>query len=150
MSWATCTNGHAHWGPRGAAGLLVAQGGHALLQLRAGWSHLGGTWSIPGGAREWGETSVQAALREAEEELGLAGHSIEVRGSYVATCGGWTYETIMAVPLRPLQMVNLAESSAHRWVHADQVDDLPLHPSFRTAWSEDDSDLRAFVDAARG
>ena len=31
---------------------------------------------------------------------------------------------------------------------ADQVDDLPLHPAFRAAWSEDDSGLRAFVDAA--
>jgi 8-oxo-dGTP diphosphatase len=148
MSWATCSNGHAHWGRRGAAGLLVARGGHALLQLRAGWSHQGGTWSIPGGAVERGETSVQAALREAAEELGLAADSIEVRGSYVATCGGWTYETVMAVPLRTLELANLAESNDHRWVPADTVDDLPLHPGFRTAWSADTSGLRAFVDAA--
>jgi 8-oxo-dGTP diphosphatase len=148
MSWATCGNGHAHWGRRGAAGLLVARGGHALLQLRAGWSHQGGTWSIPGGAVERGESSVQAALREAEEELGLAADSIEVRGSYVATCGGWTYETVMAVPLRTLELANLAESNDHRWVPADNVDGLPLHPAFRSAWSEHASGLRAFVDAA--
>jgi len=148
MSWATCSNGHAHWGRRGAAGLLVARGGRALLQLRAGWSHQGGTWSIPGGAVERGESSVQAALREAEEELGLAADSIEVRGSYVATCGGWTYETVMAVPLRTLELANLAESNDHRWVPAGNVDDLPLHPAFRSAWSEHASGLRSFVDAA--
>ncbi len=148
MSWATCSNGHAHWGRRGAAGLLVAQGGRALLQLRASWSHQGGTWSIPGGAIERGETSVQAALREAEEELGLDGDSIDVRGAYVASCGGWTYETVLAVPLRPLELANLAESNDHRWVCGSRVDDLPLHPAFRTAWTEDASGLRAFVDAA--
>ena len=148
MSWASCANGHAHWGRRGAAGLLVAHGGQVLLQLRAGWSHQGGTWSIPGGARERGETSVETALREAEEELGLAGDAIEIRGSYVATCGGWTYETLMGVPLRALEIANLAESQDHRWVPADGVADLPLHPAFRAAWTEDDSGLRAFVDAA--
>lgn len=148
MSWATCSNGHAHWGRRGAAGLLVAQRGRALLQLRAGWSHQGGTWSIPGGAIERGETSVQAALREAEEELGLAGDSVEVRGSYVASCGGWTYATVLAVPLRTLDLANLAESNDHRWVRGSDVEDLPLHPAFRTAWAEDTSGLRAFVDAA--
>ena len=65
MTWATCAHGHAHWGRRGAAGLLVADGGRVLLQLRARWAHPGGTWSIPGGARERGETALQAALREA-------------------------------------------------------------------------------------
>jgi 8-oxo-dGTP diphosphatase len=148
MSWASCANGHAHWGRRGAAGLLVARGGHVLLQLRAGWSHQGGTWSIPGGARERGETSVQAALREAEEELGLASDAIEIRGSYVATCGGWTYETVLGVPLRALAIANLSESDDHRWVPAAGVADLPLHPAFRSAWNEDGSGLRAFVDAA--
>ena len=71
MTWATCEHGHAHWGRRGAAGLLLADGGRVLLQLRARWSHQGGTWSIPGGARERGETAVQAALREAHEEMAI-------------------------------------------------------------------------------
>jgi 8-oxo-dGTP diphosphatase len=148
MSWTTCSHGHAHWGRRGAAGLLVAQGGRALLQLRAGWSHQGGTWSVPGGARERGESSVEAALREAEEELGLSADAVDVRDSYVATCGGWNYETVLAVPLRSLQIVNLAESSDHRWVRGDDVEHLPLHPAFRTAWTEAGSRLRAFVDTA--
>ncbi len=148
MTWATCTDGHAHWGRRGAAGLLLAERGRVLLQLRARWAHQGGTWSIPGGARERGETWVQAALREAEEELGLAPEQVEVRGSSTARCGGWTYETVLAVPTGPLALVDLAESDGHAWVAAGGVDDLPLHPSFRTAWQAPDSHLPAFVASA--
>ena len=149
MSWATCALGHAHWGPRGAAGLLLAEHGRVLLQLRARWSHHGGTWSIPGGAREAGESGVQAALREASEELGVDPTALETRGSSVATCGGWTYETVLAVPRSALQLRNLAETAAHRWVEADEVDGLPLHPAFRTAWSTTDT-LRQFVRGSSG
>jgi 8-oxo-dGTP diphosphatase len=150
VSWATCTNGHTHWGRRGAAGLLVAEGGRALLQLRAGWSHQGGTWSVPGGAVERGEDAVTAALREAEEELGLVGAHVRTSSSYVATCGGWTYETVLAVPRQKLVMINLSESEDHDWVPAHEVDALPLHPSFRDAWENPGSGLRAFVEATAG
>ncbi len=135
MSWATCTAGHAHWGPRGAAGLLVAHDGHVLLQLRARWAHQGGTWSIPGGARERGESSVEAALREANEELGVDPGSVETLGSYVAECGGWLYETVFARATEQLLLEDRSESAGHRWVAADEVDSLKLHPAFRVAWS---------------
>ena len=42
-----------------------------LLQHRAEWSHFGGTWGIPGGARHEGESAVDAAVREAGEEAGV-------------------------------------------------------------------------------
>lgn len=145
MSWASCTLGHVHWGRRGAAGLLLADGGRVLLQLRATWSHQGGTWSIPGGALEHGETGVEAALREAHEELGLDADGIEVRGSSIATCGGWSYETVLAVPTRRLAVCDLAESDGHAWVPAAEVTDLPLHPSFRKAWAAPGSNLAEFV-----
>jgi 8-oxo-dGTP pyrophosphatase MutT (NUDIX family) len=147
MAWAHCTEGHSHWGPRGAAGLLLAEGGRLLLQLRAGWAHQGGTWSVPGGARERGETAVEAALREAHEELGLDVDAVDVRGSSVALCGGWSYETVLAVPRTPLRIVNRSESEAHAWVATAEVDDLPLHPAFRKAWAASESGLRAFVES---
>ncbi|MCD4527261.1 NUDIX domain-containing protein [Nocardioides sp. cx-173] len=148
MTWATCSHGHNHWGRRGAAGLLIAEGGRVLLQLRAHWAHQGGTWSIPGGARERGETWEQAAIREAGEELGLAAHEVAVRGSSTASCGGWTYETVLAVPTGPLRLADLAESDGHAWVPAAEVTDLPLHASFREAWSAPDSSLAKFVAAS--
>ncbi len=144
MSWATCAHGHPHWGRQGAAGLLLAEGGRVLLQLRARWSHHGGTWSIPGGARERGETAVQAALREASEELAVDPAALEMRGSSVASCGGWTYETVLAVPRRELHLRDLAETDAHAWVDADEVEQLALHPAFRKAWSTT-HELRRFV-----
>ena len=148
MSWATCDHGHAHWGRRGAAGLLLAEDAHVLLQLRARWVHRGGTWSIPGGARERGETGVQAALREAHEELGLSAHAVDVRSSSTASCGGWTYETVLAVPTRRLDLHDHAESDGHRWVPLAEVDALPLHPSFRAAWSAPGSPIATFVRGA--
>ena len=36
MSWAKCTLGHVHWGPRGAAGLLVADGGSPAAPAAGG------------------------------------------------------------------------------------------------------------------
>jgi 8-oxo-dGTP pyrophosphatase MutT (NUDIX family) len=145
MAWARCTEGHIHWGPRGAAGLLVAERGRLLLQLRASWAHQGGTWSVPGGARERGESAVEAALREAHEELGLDGGAVDVRGSWVALCGGWSYETVLAVPNQKLTVSDRAESEAHAWVPVAHVDELPLHPAFRAAWTAPHSGLRAFV-----
>ena len=149
MSWATCTLGHVHWGPRGAAGLLIAHDGQALLQLRARWAHQGGTWSIPGGARERGESSVQAALREAHEELGVEAESVAPEGPYVADCGGWRYETVFARAAAPLRLEDRAESAGHRWVPAEDVDRLDLHPAFRQAWAGG-PELREWVALTRG
>ena len=69
--WVRCAQGHRHWGRFGAAGLLVVAGGRLLLAHRAFWSHHGGTWGIPGGARDGAESARDAALREAVEETGL-------------------------------------------------------------------------------
>jgi hypothetical protein len=52
--WVFCNCGYRHWGLHGAAGLLMVRFDmgepHVLLQLRAAWTHGGGTWAIPGGA----------------------------------------------------------------------------------------------------
>ncbi|NCY10264.1 MAG: NUDIX domain-containing protein, partial [Actinobacteria bacterium] len=78
-----CQCGHSHWGVHGAAGLLLVRTDLArpsvLLQLRAGWTHGGGTWALPGGARDSHEDVVTAALREAAEEVGVDHSRVEVR-----------------------------------------------------------------------
>lgn len=148
MAWARCERGHLHWGPRGAAGLLVAHEGAVLLQLRAAWAHQGGTWSVPGGARERGESATEAALREAHEELGVDAAVLAVHGSHVALCGGWTYETVLARPTgapAELGLRNRSESDGHQWVAADAVSAMALHPAFRRAWEDGSSGLEAFV-----
>ena len=77
--WINCRCGLKHWGLHGAAGLLIVDTGQVLLQHRAPWVHNGDTWGIPGGARDSHESPLQAALREASEEIGLAIDLVEAR-----------------------------------------------------------------------
>ncbi|TPW73774.1 NUDIX domain-containing protein [Schumannella sp. 10F1B-5-1] len=125
------------WGSFGAAGLLVAHDDAVLLQLRAEWSHFGGTWGIPGGARKSGETAEQAALREADEEAGVPPESVRVLDELVFDLGYWSYTTVLArVGERFTPIVGDAESLRLDWVDIAAVDALPLHPSFAASWPE--------------
>ena len=136
--WTHCALGHRHWGLHGAAGLLVVAPGPAvLLQHRAEWSHHGGTWGIPGGARGSAETALQAALREAAEETGLAADDLAVEGERVDDHGGWSYTTVLALADRRLPVhPQDGESIALAWVDVRAVDDLPLHPGFAAGWPQ--------------
>lgn len=133
-------NGTAYWGRHGAAGLLLRaprpDGSAAvLLQHRAVWSHQGGTWGLPGGARDSHETAEQAAVREAHEEAGLPAEQLTVRTTVVtAEVTGWTYTTVIADAEELLETVPNRESAELRWVPEDEVADLPLHPGFAASW----------------
>lgn len=133
--WARCAAGHRHWGRFGAAGLLVRSGDAVLLQHRALWSHHGGTWGILGGARDSGETAVQAAAREATEEAGLDPADYTVTGESVDDHGGWAYTTVLATAPEPVVLTALtAETIAVAWVPSGEVERLPLHPGFAATW----------------
>jgi 8-oxo-dGTP diphosphatase len=138
--WVVSETGAHFWGRHGAAGLLLraprADGSTAvLLQHRAPWSHQGGTWALPGGARDSHETPEQAAMREAQEEAGLAAEALVVRTSVVtAQVPGWTYTTVIADAASMLETVPNRESSELRWVPVDEVATLPLHPGFAASW----------------
>ncbi|QLY30734.1 NUDIX domain-containing protein [Nocardia huaxiensis] len=139
--WAESPDGTRQWGRFGAAGLLLraplAGGGSAvLLQHRAAWSHQGGTWALPGGALDSHETSVHAAVREAEEEAGIQADAIRVRGSRVTATApsGWTYTTVVADTATRLRTRGNPESTELAWVPEDEVDARQLHPGFALAW----------------
>jgi 8-oxo-dGTP diphosphatase len=57
--------------PRVGVGVLVVRDGHVLLGERRG-SHGAGTWALPGGHLEHGESAETCAIRELAEETGLA------------------------------------------------------------------------------
>lgn len=141
--WVRCGLGHRHWGLFGAAGLLVRHRAPAdpagvdriLLQHRASWSHHGGTWGIPGGARDRGESAREAALREAAEESTLDTAALEPVDTYLDDHGGWTYTTVVVRAAQaPPIAVRGAESTELRWVRTDRLDALDLHPGFATSW----------------
>ena len=132
--YAICRRGHRHWGERGAAGLLLVHEGDVLLQKRAEGTHVGGTWSTPGGAIDPGEDVLTAAAREAHEELGLSPDAYDVRELLEAVCGGWTYTTVIADVTKRPTLVLQWESERLGWFAPHEVAALPLHPAFRDAW----------------
>jgi 8-oxo-dGTP diphosphatase len=108
-----------------------------LLQHRAWWSHQGGTWALPGGARDSHESAEEAAIREAGEEAGLPGERIVIRATVVtATASGtdWTYTTVIADADDLLHVVPNLECTELRWVGEEEVAGLPLHPGFAASW----------------
>jgi 8-oxo-dGTP diphosphatase len=143
--WVVSDSGAHYWGRFGAAGLLLRaprpDGTPAvLLQHRAVWSHQGGTWGLPGGARDSHETAEETAVREAHEEAGLLAELLTVRATLVtADVAGiagtrWSYTTVVADAGELLHTVPNRESAEMRWVGEDEVEDLPLHPGFAASW----------------
>ena len=143
--WVVSDSGAHYWGRFGAAGLLLRaprpDGTPAvLLQHRAVWSHQGGTWGLPGGARDSHESAAETAVREAREEAGLSAERLAVRATVITAeftgIGGtsWTYTTVVADAAELLDTVPNRESAELRWVGEDEVDGLPLHPGFAASW----------------
>ncbi len=126
------------WGTFGAAGLLLAHPEvGVLLQHRAIWSHHGGTWGVPGGARKPAETAEAAALRESDEEAGVPPELVKVLGSSVLDVGYWSYTTVLAVATEYFEpYLGDAESIALSWVPFADVAGLPLHPGLASTWPE--------------
>jgi ADP-ribose pyrophosphatase YjhB (NUDIX family) len=138
--WAVCHAGHQHWGRHGAAGLLLRAAGedgetHVLLQRRAWWTHHGGTWAVPGGARASWETPEQAALREVGEEVAVTLGALDIDRIYHDNHGGWSYWTVIAsAGQRVAAEPRGHESAEMRWVAITEVEALPLHPGFAATW----------------
>ena len=135
-AWVFGEDGQRYWGTYGAAGLLVWHRTlGVLLQHRVEWSHFGGTWGLPGGARKENESAVDAALREADEEAGVPADVLRVISTSVLNREVWTYTTVVAEALEEFTpVIGDAESEALAWVPIADVDALPLHPGFAASW----------------
>lgn len=136
-AWVESPEGQRYWGAFGAAGLLVHDPDRGvLLQHRVAWSHHGGTWGLPGGARHAGESAVDGAARESAEEAGVPPGGIRPVLATVLDLGFWSYTTVTARVLHPFEpRVADAESIALRWVPVDEVAALELHPGFGGSWA---------------
>lgn len=129
--WVDCGCGSRHWGRHGAAGLFLVVDRHVLLQLRPKWAHEGGTWAIPGGARDSHESVVATALREAQEEAAIDAALLKVVGVRRLQHPDWRYDTVIAqAPARP-RVEEHAESVLLDWVAIGDLPRWDLHAGFR-------------------
>lgn len=140
-----------HWGPDGAAGLLpwtIRRGElHIALAERSGAVQGGRCHSTPGGAIEPGETPLEAALREAHEELTGLDH-VKAGDPYIAPCEAgcsWSYTTYPAeVKSDGEHLPKLAvrkgphawETRAVRWFRMGELPAGELHPGLDAALPE--------------
>lgn len=137
--WVACDCGRPHWGLYGAAGLLLVRRDldepQVLLQLRAAWTHGGGTWALPGGALDSHEDPVEAAAREAFEEAGIDAANFEVKAVFSDDHGNWRYDTVIAHSYGDAGAHDAnMESDAVRWVPLPRVREFPLHPGLAASW----------------
>ena len=136
----TLADGSRRWGLFGAAGVLVRHvtdedEPQYFLARRSMHTHLGGTWAIPGGALDEGETPLEGALREFDEEIGvpLHEHQFEIAEVHEDDHGGWSYWTLVvdvALPFDPPSTLTW-ETSEVRWVRASELTTLELFGAFR-------------------
>jgi 8-oxo-dGTP diphosphatase len=122
-----------HW-PKAAASIAVFRGNTVLLVER-GKPPRAGLWSLPGGHIEPGEAAVAAALRELDEETGVAAAMVglvdildvitrddtgQLTAHYLLAvfCGHWSSGEPVAA----------SDSRAARFVPVDDLVAYPLTP----------------------
>ena len=120
------------------SGICVRSNGDVLL-LKRMHAPREGTWTLPGGFVEPGESGTDALLREIQEETGLMAHNPVPHSAFpnTYTYGGVTYETFDMVYVCGLEgSLNLdgTEVDAHRWFSPAELPDVDISfPSLRSA-----------------
>jgi len=136
---------HGRDWPRPAVSIAVFRGEEVLL-IERGKGALKGRWSLPGGHIEPGEPVRVAALRELEEETGVAAELLglaEVHDVILRDAGGaLSAHYVLSVfygRWRAGEPVAASDAAAARFVGLDVLAALPtsdgLERIVRTAWA---------------
>ena len=121
--------------PRVGVGAIVLHEGRVLL-VKRGQAPALGLWSVPGGLVDLGETTVDAARREVEEECGLKVRIAGLVGVLDRVTrdadGGVRYHWVLVDYLAFLETATNdtitagSDAAEVRWVTIDEVDRLPI------------------------
>jgi N-acetylmuramoyl-L-alanine amidase len=114
-----------YWGKKAAGVIIVAKDtGRILLLQRSIECNEEGTWGIPGGKIDGGESKTIAVKRETMEECGVELESIS--HLYTYTNGSFRYDTYLSiVPFEFIPKLNW-ESDGSKWVEYGDWPN-PLH-----------------------
>lgn len=106
---------------------VVFRDGLVLVGRRAVHKRHGGLWEFPGGKLEPGETHLEAARRELEEELHLDVTS--VRGHLVSFADPGSPFVVEFVEVEAEGEPRATEHDAIDWVAPRQLQEFPLAPA---------------------
>lgn len=113
-----------------AVGAVVLDGAGRVLLVRRGRPPGRGTWTLPGGHVEAGETLAEAVVREVREETGLATRVLCGLGVVTVAREGFAYaihEHLLA-PLDPGAEPRADDDADDaRWVRHEDVTQLGVH-----------------------
>jgi 8-oxo-dGTP diphosphatase len=119
--------------PEVAVGAVVQRDGELLL-VRRGHSPSAGSWSLPGGRVRFGETLLDATVRESREETGID-VAVDHFLGWVERIGSdpdpyhFVILDFACVPLDPQQPLAAADDATEaRWVALDTLEGLSLVP----------------------
>ena len=129
-----------------AAAVVVISNQYILIQLRASW--LGGKYATPGGSIDQGESSLDAALREAKEEAGLTldgSNTTVIDSMYGSICNTYIVQytgNSMSFPKGkaahecdpiPSHIPGMDASYGHKWMKPSDILDLVNQGKFLPA-----------------
>ncbi len=108
---------------------VAAVHGDSILLIKRGRGVGTGSWSIPGGRVEFGETLEDAARRELFEETGLRAPEFEALGHVERIGPEWhyvIYDFVWRLGSGPEPQVTAGDDAADaRWVCLDELHDWP-------------------------
>lgn len=100
-----------------------------------------GNWAVPGGGMDLGESIIQAAVRETQEETGIVCKITGLVGIYTSprhvilytSNGEVRQEFSIVFTARPVSgnLRPSSESSEPQWVSPKVIPELQMHPSMR-------------------
>lgn len=120
-------NGERYSGKKGA-GILYTDGKKILLLKRADGDHKD-TWGLPGGHVEDGESNIDAAIRESQEECGrIEGYRV---AEFEEKDGLHRWVTYLYRIKSPFTCSLSKEHSAWKWFDLDKLKYVDLHPKLK-------------------